>query len=212
MAAVWEVLGFLRETLLFQSLPLRTPRVEQGALLGMSALCFLLAGGEAEFLILRRKGRRILLPCLWVGALAVLKGLYQLNHFGILITLRGRSRHHLRSVRCTGAVRAAGHPVELAALPGLGQSPGREFELGQPMHPGGHVFQKMERRKRHGPSGIWVFLCSHMSLLFTISPFRRGPNSFMHHFGAGGRGNGDPVFPAPPWGDTTSGVLYSLAL
>ena len=52
MAAVWEVLGFLRETLLFQSLPLRIPRVEQGALLGMSALCFLLAGGAAEFLIL----------------------------------------------------------------------------------------------------------------------------------------------------------------
>lgn len=89
MAAVWEVLGFLRETLLFQSLPLRIPRVEQGALLGMSALCFLLAGGAAEFLILRKKGWRILLPCLWVGALAVLKGLYQLNRFGILITRRG---------------------------------------------------------------------------------------------------------------------------
>lgn len=89
MATVWEVLGFLRETLLFQSLPLRIPRVEQGALLGMSALCFLLAGGAAEFLILRKKGWRILLPCLWVGALAVLEGLYQLNRFGILITRRG---------------------------------------------------------------------------------------------------------------------------
>lgn len=91
MAAVWKVLGFLRETLLFQSLPLLIPRVEQEALLGMSALCFLLAGAAAEFLILRRKGRRILLPCLWVGALAVLKGLYQLNRFGILITLRGEA-------------------------------------------------------------------------------------------------------------------------
>ena len=66
MAAVWEVLGFLRETLLFQSLPLRTPRVEQGALLGMSALCFLLAGGAAEFLILRKKGGGFCCPaCGW---------------------------------------------------------------------------------------------------------------------------------------------------